>query len=140
MTHMTVGELPEVEDALDEVQDALDEIRPRHPRAVQILEGLVAPYRAAHESDWISTGQAAAIVGVTPQTIRNWVDSGWVDSRRRSPFGRRLVSTAALRDVARFRSAREAQANRHHISEEEAAEALQARRRTDAAAEVGVRR
>lgn len=127
---MTVRDLPEVD-------DALEEIRSEHPRAADIFQELLAPHRAALENDWLSTGAAAEIAGVSTQTIRNWVDAGWLESRRRTPFGWRQVSAAALRDVAMFRNIRQAQLRDRDISEEQAAEALQARRRTTRRAAVG---
>lgn len=44
----------------------------------------------------VATGAAARILGVTPRTLREWVDSGTVRAAR-SPTGRWLFEVAHLR-------------------------------------------
>jgi excisionase family DNA binding protein len=62
---------------------------------------LVGPSR-----DHVSTIEAAAYLGVTPQTVRNWVDRGWVKASRHHRLGRRQIPLAALDGVATSRAAR----------------------------------
>ena len=117
-----------------EVDSALQDMRGRHPRAAAIFEQLYAPHRAIARGKLLTTGEVAAILEVTPQTVRNWVDAGWLPSRRRSRFGRRLIEASAIGEVAKFRSARQRlAAARPSISEGQAAEALRAHRAADRA-------
>ena len=121
-----------------EIDSALQEIRNEHPRAAEILEQLVAPHRALANRELLTTGQVARILDVTPQTVRNWVDAGWLSSRKRNPFGRRLIEAAALVRVSEFRSARDRiAATTRTIGEEEAAQVLSTVRAGRSAAKVG---
>lgn len=130
MIGMTARDLPEIE-------RAIEDIRTDRPRVAEIFEKLVAPHVAALDDDWITTGQAAAVVGVSVQTIRNWVDAGWLASRRANALGRREVRSSALRDVARFRDARQGQKHLRTVTKEQAAEALRAHRKAKSAPNVG---
>lgn len=121
-----------------EVDSALQDIRQEHPRAAAILEELFAPHRAAARGEQLTTGQAALILGVTPQSVRNWVDAGWLPSQRRSPFGRRMIDPSALVELGRFRTNRDLlAASGGVITEEQAAETLRAHRAKRSTAEVG---
>lgn len=125
---VTTNDVPEIDAALDEIRDT-------HPHAAEVLSNLYAPHRAAAYGDWLTTGQAAEVMGCTPQTIRNWVDAGWLPVRRGGLVGtRRLIDGSALADLARFREAR---GRMPRVREEDAAEALQAHRRANARTPVG---
>ncbi len=42
----------------------------------------------SEQSEWISLGEAAALLGVHPTTLRNWADQGELPSQR-TPGGHR---------------------------------------------------
>lgn len=46
-------------------------------------------------SDYLSTGQAAAALGVSPQTIVNYVQAGKLDAHR-LPSGHRRISRESV--------------------------------------------
>lgn len=48
-----------------------------------------------YESEWVSLGEAAGILGVHPSTVRHWADSGELASRR-TPGGHRRFRRADL--------------------------------------------
>jgi len=114
---------------LVEVDSALEDIREEHPRAAAILEQLYAPHRAVAQGGLLTTGQVAAIMEVTTQTVRNWVDAGWLPAVRRYGVGRRLIKATAIGNVERFRTARERlAATGPAFTEGQATEALRAHR------------
>lgn len=51
------------------------------------------------QSEWVSLGEAANILGVHPTTVRHWADSGALPSRR-TPGGHRRFQRSALRQWA----------------------------------------
>ncbi|HLA43587.1 MAG TPA: helix-turn-helix domain-containing protein, partial [Aggregatilineales bacterium] len=51
------------------------------------------------ESEWISLGEAAKLLGVHPTTVRNWADQGELPFRR-TPGRHRRFHRAALQDLA----------------------------------------
>ena len=63
----------------------------------------------ADQSDWISLGEAAAILGVHPTTLRHWADQGDLPSQRtpggHRRFQRRLVESWLARGTDRAGSA-----------------------------------
>jgi excisionase family DNA binding protein len=54
-------------------------------------------------SEWVSLGEAAAILGVHPATVRHWADDGDLPSRR-TPGGHRRFRRADLEQWASARS------------------------------------
>lgn len=81
------------EDDEKTVRAALPAVRRTSPEAATIIARLL---RAAATSQHVATEEAAAryvsvhavaqALGVTDQTVRNWVDRGWLPADR--PFGR----------------------------------------------------
>jgi excisionase family DNA binding protein len=51
--------------------------------------------RGGRPPEWISPGEAAELLAVTPRTVRRWVGDGWLTARRISPDRRRLQVRAA---------------------------------------------
>lgn len=120
------------------VDSVLEDIRESNPRAAGILERLYAPQRAVATQEWLTTGEVAAYLGVSRQTVRNWVDAGWLASARRAPFGRRMIDATSLADVGKFRASQKRQTQTAPpITEEQAVEAVRAIRNETAHAEVG---
>lgn len=87
-----------------EVGRAIEEIRERRPEAAELLREAL-DLVTAKQRETLTTSQVARIVGVTPQTIRNWVDWGWIPSRRRHSRGRREIPPEALDGLLAFRAA-----------------------------------
>lgn len=99
MLQLTAEQVAEIETAAEE----LDRTR---PGAAALIRRLV---RAATEPQpgYVSTTEAARILGVSSQTVRNWVDRGWLPGSRAHRLGRRQIPRAALEGVMRFDAARE---------------------------------
>lgn len=55
------------------------------------------------QSEWVSLGEAASILGVHPSTVRHWADSGDLPSQR-TPGGHRRFRRVDLDQWARSRS------------------------------------
>ncbi|MBK8024866.1 MAG: helix-turn-helix domain-containing protein [Chloroflexi bacterium] len=51
--------------------------------------------QGAHETEWVSLREAAALLGVHPATVRNWADKGEIPARR-TPGGHRRFRKADL--------------------------------------------
>lgn len=88
MTGLVAKDIPEIERAADAVEGS-------SPRVAAYLRDVVRRLRALSRRN-LTTGEAAAILGVTPQTVRNWVDRGWLPSQRTSLVGRRRIPMDAL--------------------------------------------
>lgn len=98
MTGLSAADAPELEAAADE----LDSYRPKAAWVLRMwARRLVGPAR-----NHLSTTEAAAYLGVTPQTVRNWVDRGWVQASRHRGVGRRQIPLESLDGVATSRAAR----------------------------------
>ena len=97
-----------------ELKSAADEIRDIHPKAAMWLEygvrTLVGPARGN-----LSTSEAAEFLGVTPQTVRNWVDRGWLEGTRHR-LGRRQIPIEALSAAIEMRAAQR-RIVREHLTE-----------------------
>jgi hypothetical protein len=91
-----------------EVESALPAIEPVSPTAAVVLRRVLesAPPPTGNEAPagYVSVGRAARFFYVTSQTIRNWIDKGFLDAYV-TPGGTRLVSTHGWDDVRRFRRA-----------------------------------
>jgi excisionase family DNA binding protein len=62
------------------------------------------------QSDWVSLGEAAEILGVHPTTVRHWADSGDLPSQR-TPGGHRRFRRRDLDQWAKMRQSSEAHPN-----------------------------
>jgi len=77
---------------------AMPAIRRAAPEAAHILDDLLRgePVGAAPPaSPYISIAEVATVFDVTQQTIRNWVDRGWLPADR-SPGGTRRIPRSVL--------------------------------------------
>ena len=91
-----------------EVQAALPKFRRADPVAAAIVRRLVRAARPAKQP-YASVSEAARVFGVTDQTIRNWVDRGWI------AVGSRLSrESAGVHDASRDRSLSERRRLRNH--------------------------
>jgi excisionase family DNA binding protein len=77
---------------------AMPAIRRVAPEAAMILDGVVGgedPAAVAPASPYVSIAEVATAFDVTQQTIRNWVDRGWLPADR-SPGGTRRIPRRVL--------------------------------------------
>lgn len=120
-----------------ELESAASELERSRPTAAFLIRQLI---RAATDArrDHVTTGTAARFFGVSEQTVRNWIDRGWLPARRLHPLGRRQIPVEALRPVRQFRASRQALV-KVRMDEGEAEAVLRAGREEAAAAEVGGR-
>lgn len=84
-----------------EVQAALPKFRRADPVAAAIVRRLVRAARPAKQP-YASVSEAARVFGVTDQTIRNWVDRGWIASEPRIGRGPRRISRSLVERAAAF--------------------------------------
>ncbi len=52
----------------------------------------------------VTTTEAAAALGVSPQTIRNWIDRGWLRAHRPNALAHRRIARKDFEAVAAFRA------------------------------------
>jgi excisionase family DNA binding protein len=83
-----------------QIEAALPSWSDSSPEAADALRRLLDILRAS-ESDFCSTGEAAQVFGVTQQTVRNWVDRGWLPGSRLES-GHRMIPRVAVERAARF--------------------------------------
>jgi excisionase family DNA binding protein len=57
-----------------------------------LAELIILAEKARREPDWLSLGQAAAVMNVSPATVHRWAASGRLDTLRR---GRNVFYSAA---------------------------------------------
>lgn len=99
MTTLTAAETKELERLAAELEDT-------KPRAAQVIRKVIAaPAVETAAEEYVSVGDAARILDVSDQTVRNWVDSGWLKGVRRGPLGRRRILRSSLDAVQRFDAA-----------------------------------
>ena len=119
----------------EELMALAEEVRSERPRAASALTRLLAAV-ATDSAELLTTTQVAGLVGVTDQTVRNWVDRGWLPSRRRlHGLGRRMIPKKAVEGLRAFDQVR----LDTRLSEDEAVELVRTHRRERARAKVGSR-
>lgn len=92
------------------ITDALPAIRRTSPEAAKLIRRLVTAYRSGRVADastYAPIAEVAATFGVTEQTIRNWVDRGWLPSQR-TMTGRRKIPRTVLASAQALRRTRPA--------------------------------
>lgn len=80
------------------------EIEGSRPEAARVLARLIGEPPTSVE--YLTTSAAARLIGVTPQTVRNWIDRGWLRGRRARPWAHRRIAKADLDRLLEFRAAR----------------------------------
>jgi hypothetical protein len=90
---------------IDELEEATRELRRTRPKAARILVRILDAARSPTDTLW-TTAQVARALDVSTQTVRNWVDAGWLPAERAHPLGRRRIPVSALAGVWEFRAAR----------------------------------
>ncbi len=90
---------------LEKLAHELERTKPRIARVIRKVIAVPASAAAA-EDDYVSVGEAARILHVSDQTVRNWAATGWLRAIRRGPLGRRLVLRSSLDAVQRFDAVR----------------------------------
>lgn len=108
----------------EQIEAALPSWSDSSPEAAAALRRLLEALQAS-AADFCSTGEAAQVFGVTQQTVRNWVDRGWLPGSRLEG-GHRMIPRAAVERAAGFLSP---PAQRAELSESQLQALIQAPRR-----------
>lgn len=90
---------------IDELEKTAEELHRTRPKAARILARILAAARSPDDMLW-TTAQVAQALDVSTQTVRNWVDAGWLPAQRTHPLGRRRIPASALSGVWQFRAAK----------------------------------
>jgi excisionase family DNA binding protein len=71
-------------------------IRSEAPAAARVITRLMKAISAGSDETktYVSPAEAARILDVTPQTVRNWADRGWLPCDRTFGKARRIPRTA----------------------------------------------
>lgn len=104
------GALVLTEEEEQAITQALPAIRRTSPEAAKLIRRLVRAYRngkVVDASTYAPIAEVAATFGVTDQTIRNWVDRGWLPSQR-TVTGRRKIPRTVLASAQALRRTRPA--------------------------------
>lgn len=120
MTTLTSSDIAELEHLANEVETA-------RPHAARVLRRLLKTSVRPAKEQMLTTGAAAIELGVSGQTIRNWVDAGWLPARRLHRLGRRMIPESALRGVKAFDAV--ALRSKKQLSEDDAVELVRQHRR-----------
>ena len=81
------------------VQAVLPAVRRTSPEAAMIISRLLRAAAAIEEPavrPYASVGEVARAFSVTDQTVRNWVDRGWLPADRRFGRGPRRIPRSVL--------------------------------------------
>ena len=110
-----------------ELETLAREVEPSRPHAARLLRRILKTAVRPAAEQLVTTGEAARILGVSDQTVRNWADAGWLPSRRLHPLGRRMIPDSALQGARAFDQV--ALPSRKPVSEEQVVELVRRRRR-----------
>lgn len=122
---------------IKELEAAARAVERSRPAAARLIRR-IARESSPDQKGYYTTTQAAAVLRATAQTVRNWVDLGWLPSTRPHPRSRRrLIPAEALQGVVDFD--RKVAARRGQMSDEEAAALVHEYRRSRQSAPSGSR-
>lgn len=77
--------------------DTLPAVKRENPRAEEIIRRLLTAVDGLSAAPaHVSITEAAKTFGVTTQTVRNWVDRGWIPGAWKTPSGTRMIPRSAL--------------------------------------------
>ena len=113
-----------------ELETLVGEVQRTRPHTARLLRRLLKKAVRVADEDLITTGDAALELGVSDQTVRNWVDSGRLPARRLHRLGRRMIPRSALAGVRAFNAVTLTPAT--PMTEEKAVESVRQHRRTRA--------
>jgi excisionase family DNA binding protein len=85
-----------------ELETLAEEVKASRPHASRLLRRVLKVAVRPSEETLMTTTQAAEILGVSDQTVRNWADAGWLPARRLHKLGRRMIPEASLRAARAF--------------------------------------
>jgi excisionase family DNA binding protein len=117
---------------LAELEILADEIKTSRPHVSRLLRRLLKSVVRPADETLVTTTEAANILGVSDQTVRNWADAGWLPSRRAHRLGRRMIPESALRSAKAFDAVK--LKPKKAVSGDEAVELVRKRRRESAPA------
>ena len=110
-----------------ELETLAYEIKASRPHASRLLRRVLKVAVRPSVEGVLTTTEAARVLGVSDQTVRNWTDAGWLPSRRLHKLGRRLIPESALRSVQVFDAVKLTPKKR--LSEADAVELVRKHRR-----------
>ncbi len=79
------------------IEEAMPRIRSQAPAAARIIRRLMKAIASGSSDEtkaYFSPAEAARILDVTPQTVRNWADRGWLPCQRTYGKARRIPRAA----------------------------------------------
>jgi excisionase family DNA binding protein len=85
------------------LEEAMPRIRRESPDAAKIIRRVVraiASGKVAEASPFVSPAEAAKLLDVTPQTVRNWADRGWLPCERTLGRARRIPRASLASAIA----------------------------------------
>lgn len=85
-----------------ELETLADEVKASRPHTSRLLRRVLKAAVRPSGEGVLTTTEAARVLGVSDQTVRNWADAGWLPSRRLHKFGRRMIPESTLRSVQVF--------------------------------------
>lgn len=90
---------------LEAAAKELEQLNGSWSNAASLLRQAAGELRQGERKS-LTTGEVAGLLGVTDQTIRNWVDLGWLPSEEPTPGGHRRIPLEAIEPVLSLRAAR----------------------------------
>ncbi len=110
-----------------ELETLAQEVKVSRPHASRLIRRVLKTAVRPSDETLVTTSEAARVLGVSDQTVRNWADAGWLPSKRLHPLGRRLIPESALRSVQAFDAAK--LTSKKPVSEDDAVELVRKHRR-----------
>ena len=110
------------------LRDELPALRRRNSLAARAIRRVLA--MASADTATASVNEAARVFGVTPQTVRNWVDRGWLPGERAFGRGARRIPRSVIERAAVYQRP----IRGRHLSEDEIAAIIAEPRRQRIAA------
>lgn len=80
------------------------ELEGTRPELAHIIGRVLGSAAGAGARAHLTTTEAAAWMGVSPQTVRNWIDRGWLPAYRPNPLAHRRIARKDFEAVLRFRA------------------------------------
>lgn len=99
----------------DEVKAGARDLKRSRPALAAVLRRLLATRDDL--ADGLTTRQAADLIGVSAQTVRNWADRGWLLSTRSHPLSRRKIDRSAIDRIRTARTSMDRVAARSTLSD-----------------------
>ena len=80
------------------------EFEDSRPDVARVIRKVLGQTQGEPAPAYVTTTEAAAVIGVSAQTVRNWIDRGWLSARRSHPLAHRRISRQELDRLLDFRA------------------------------------